>query len=140
MGKPKIKSGATLPTQPKVVNRLHTPVGVSFKSVTAGDSFCLSHCTQDEVREVVDCLRQLTTNSWQQVLQSGGKGQNKAGLAYSPYNDDAIKKVTRPAWLSQDIKIAAVRATQKMRVFGVYIDHVFFVLWFDREHAIVPAS
>jgi hypothetical protein len=121
------------------VNRIHTPIALSFRYVSAGDDYCLSFCTNDEVRAAVNCLRMLTTSSWQQVLQSGGKRGNKAGLAYTPYSDDALKGVTHPAWLSSDIRIAGVRATQKMRVFGAYIEHVFYVLWFDREHSIVPA-
>ncbi|MCI0681368.1 MAG: hypothetical protein L0Y71_04625 [Gemmataceae bacterium] len=120
--------------------RIQTPVSVSFRHVVQpGDAFCLSTLGQDEVREVVDCLRQLNTLTWQQILQQSGKGPRKAGLAYTLYPDHALRGVSRPAVISPDIRIAAVRASQKIRVFGVYIEHVFHILWFDRNHEIVPA-
>lgn len=87
----------------------------------------------------MDSLRILTTLTWQQVLQSGGKGPNKAGLAYTVYSDDALKGAKRPARLSPDVQIAALRAGQKARVFGAYFEHVFYALWFDPNHKIVPA-
>lgn len=76
--------------------------------------------------------------TWQQVLETAGKGENKAGLAYTPYEDDALKGVSRPMRLSPEIKIAGVRASSELRVFGAYHDHVFYILWFDRRHEIVP--
>lgn len=134
----RIRPRDQLPDHPKPQpGRLHSPVGLSFRRAAPGDDFCLSRCESGEVREYVDCLRQLTTLSWQQVLQTGGKGANKAGLAYTPYPDDALRRVARPAWLSEDVRICAVRASQKMRLFGAYIDHVFYVLWFDRGHDVV---
>lgn len=76
--------------------------------------------------------------TWQQVLQSGGKGERKAGLGFTEYDDTSLRKVTRPTRLSPEIKIAGIRVDQKMRLFGAYHDHVFYVLWFDPEHAIIP--
>jgi len=136
MPQKRVRPHANLSEKPQP-HRLHTPVGLSFSRVVPGKDFCLSICEVDEVREYVDCLRQLTTLTWQQVLETAGKGKNKAGLAYTPYSDSALRRVTRPAWLSEDVRIAAVRASQTMRLFGVYIDHTFYVLWFDRDHAIV---
>lgn len=133
-----IRKPNPLPDHPKPESRMHTPVGVSFMRVTAGADFCLSVCTQDEVRGYVDCLRQLTMMTWQQVLQTSRKGPGKTGLAYTRYPDDALKRVGRPAWLSRDIDICAVRASERTRLYGYYLNHVFYVLWFDREHCIVP--
>jgi len=99
----------------------------------------LSHCAKDDVRQVADCLRQLTTIPWEDVRQSGGRGSNKVGLGYTPYKDSDLKHVHRPPEFSRDISIAGVRATQKMRIFGGYQDHVFYLLWFDPDHEIVPA-
>lgn len=138
MAKRRVRKPEDLPDHPKPrPSPLHTPVGLSFRHAQPGDDFCLSRCQPHKVREYVDCLRQLTTLTWQQVLQTGGKGANKAGRGYTPYTDDALRHVSRPAWLSEDIRIAAVRASRKVRLFGCYVDHVFYVLWFDRGHDIV---
>jgi hypothetical protein len=137
----KIRSGKNLPDKPpkpQAVNPLHTPITLSYKFVDVGGDFCLSQSEQDEVRGVSDCLRKMTTLTWQQVLQQGGKGPNKTGLAYTTYKDIDLRGVTRHAQLSPDIPIAGVRASEKSRVFGAYINHVWYVLWFDPKHSIVP--
>ena len=76
MSKKRVPSPPTTPQTPAQTptSPLHLPVGISYRYHDAGGPFCLSHCTPDEVREAQDCLRQLTTLSWQQVLQTGGKG------------------------------------------------------------------
>jgi hypothetical protein len=137
----KIKPSQPLPQNgllERPPGQLHTPASISFRYFAPGDNHCLSHCIRDEVRHSTDCMRKLTTMGWQQVLQSGGKGEHKAGLAYTEYSDSDLKGVSRPPALSRDIKIAAVRVSQGMRMFGGYHQHVFYVLWFDRNHAIVP--
>lgn len=137
----RVKSGDKSPGPPRPqLNRMHTPVALSFRRAVPGGAFCLSHCGKDDVREVVDCLRQVTTMTWQQVLQTAGKGENKAGLAFTPYRDEDLKKVSRPLWLDGDVKIAGLRASQSIRVFGAYLDHTFYVLWFDPNHDIVPIN
>ncbi len=136
--KRRVKSGGTPPPQPHPEpKRVHSPLAVSFRHADPGGDFCLSTCDKDEVRQVVDALRRLTTMTWQQVQQSGGKGENKKGLGYTNYPDDALR-VARPPAVSRDIPIAGFRASQRMRVFGFHIDYTFYVLWFDREHTIAP--
>jgi hypothetical protein len=131
----RVKPSQTQPeVPPKPISR---PVRLSYEYVVPGKEFCLSHCGKDDIRETADCLRQLTTLTWQQVLQSGGKPGNKQGLGYTPYKDSALRHVQRPARLDPEIQIAGIRASQKMRVFGAYLDHVFYLLWFDPNHEIV---
>lgn len=136
---PRINSGqdANLVPRPRPTT-VHTAVTVSFKYYQPGGDFCLSICTRDEVRAAIDCLRLLTTMTWMQVFQSGGRGGNKAGLGYTTYDDHALRGVTRPPTVSAEVFIGAIRASQKFRIFGCCIEHVFYVLWFDREHKIVP--
>lgn len=100
--------------------QINTPVSLSFRYLQAGGKFCLSLCEKDAVREVMDCLRQLCTLPWMQVLQQGGKGEKKVGLAHTAYEDHALKGVTRPSFLSPDVRIAGLRASQEIRVFGFY--------------------
>ena len=128
------------PGPPKLdaAKQVRKPVSLSFKHTEPGEIYCLSHCDADEVREAIGCLRQLCTLEWIQVLQTAGKGDKKAGLGYTRYDDDALRNVGRPGWLSEDVKISGIRASRKMRIFGVYIDHIFYVLWFDRNHDIIP--
>jgi hypothetical protein len=102
-----------------------------------GDRYCLSCSESRELPDVVDCLRQLTTLSFLDVMKTGGG--ERVGLGYTPYRDDELRGVTRPSGLDPDVQIAGVRATQRYRIFGAHKEGVFYLLWFDRSHDIVPA-
>src|ERR1700677_53184 len=87
--------------------RIHTPVTLSFQHCNPGDTFCLSYCQKAELKDIVDCLRQLGILSWQQVLEQGCKsGQFKVGLAYTPYPNDALRCVTNP--LGEDVRVGGL--------------------------------
>jgi hypothetical protein len=124
--------------KPKV-DQIHLPVTVSFRHCTTGHRHCLSHCETEEVKMAVECLKKLNTLTWIQVLQQGGKGENKTGLGYTTYEDHDLKGVQNPH-ISPDVKVSGIRATQKFRIFGCYLNHIFFVSWFDPKHEIVPAN
>ncbi len=133
-----IDPGRELPKDSRAnppVKSIRTPVSLSFRHADVGGTFCLSKCETKDVKEVVDCLRQLTTLDWWQVLQQGGKPGQKVGLGYTAYDDGDLKGAKRPPQISPDVQIAGVRASQRCRVFGAYVD---YVLWFDRDHEIVP--
>jgi hypothetical protein len=118
---------------------IQTPVRLSFEYVAdPGTHYCLSGYQRDEIKAVVDCLRKLTTMSWLQVRQTGGRRGTKQGLGFTEYADTALRGVTRPTRLSQDRKIFGVRSSEKARVFGAYAAHMVYILWFDRNHEIVP--
>lgn len=98
----------------------------------------MSHCERDEVRAYMDCLRRISDMTFHQVIATGSKGSQKTGLNYTPYDEHAIKGASWPQFLSRDMKIGGVRAGSKLRLFGVFIERVFHVMWFDRNHVIVP--
>jgi hypothetical protein len=134
-----INPTASLPTDSSGArpSRIHEPVTLSFKHCESGGRYCLSLCEEDEIRAAINCLQKLGELTWQQVLMQGGKIPYKTGLAHTQYPDDALRGVTKP-FISKDIQIAGLRASQRMRVFGFYLSHIFFILWFDRSHEIVP--
>ena len=119
---------------------IHKPVRLSFEYIKAGKGFCLSHSDKNEIKEVMDCLRQLTVMSWYDVLGTGGKKGRKDGLAHTYYDDNLLCCVRRPERVSRDIRISAVRASSKYRVFGFYFEHIYYLLWFDRNHKIIPSG
>ena len=134
----RIHASMQLPTDSREQppKKLDMPVSISYRYIQPGRKYCLCRCEKQEIIEAADCLRQLTTLTWEQVWRSGGGA--RSGLGYTRYKDSALKRVKRPRDFSTDIEIAAIRATRKMRIYGGYKDHVFFVLWFDRNHEIVP--
>jgi hypothetical protein len=132
----KPKPLATDARQVKPVLPLHVPIKLSFDLYKPGDTFCLSHCERDEVRIFMDCLRMLSQMTWVQVWAQGGKPGNKVGLAHTFYDDSSLN-VGRPANVSPELKIVGLRASGKYRIFGVTIEQVFHVIWFDRNHDVV---
>jgi hypothetical protein len=142
MSRDKYKSGVK-PTQ--VLEQSPSPatpgsrlVSVSYRYIKVGDRYCLSQCKRDEVKAYKSCLQKLTSRTWSQVLETGGRSGTKTGLAHTNYQDSVLRKVTRPRELSQELKISAVRASEEARLFGAYGDGVYYVLWFDPHHEIVP--
>lgn len=119
----------------KPVSPLHSPINVSFRYYSAGNNHCLSLAERNEVRQCMDCIRILTTMTWEQVRNQGGKPGNKTGLGYTTYEDHELK-ATRPSQLSEDVSISGIRASDTIRIFGANIGNVFHVLWFDRTHSI----
>ena len=143
MGKGNRKKGRIQPTlplerQPSPRKPITEPASVSFRYIDEGGPFCLSMCNRDDVRAYQKCLRLLTTLTWEQVRRTGGKDPGKrTGLNYTRYEDSALLGVTRPARLSPEIRISAVRASGKPRLFGAFEQGTYYVLWFDRNHRIV---
>ena len=134
----KIPRGPKLPNRPEP-KRIHTPVTISYRYAEPGGAFCLSFCERPDVRAATNCLKQLTTLTWQQALETGGRLGNKSGLGLTHYDDDVLNKVSRPPWLAEGVKLSAVRPSRSFRIFGVHIDHVFYVIWFDPNYDIISA-
>lgn len=122
-----IDSSHSIPSKP-----IHEPLSLSFLHFRPGDHHCLSRCAQIQVKEAMDCLRQLTTMSWREVQNSGGRPGNKAGLGYTLYSHLKFPEV------SPDTRIAGVRASGRFRIFGFHERHVFYILRFDPNHEEVP--
>jgi hypothetical protein len=136
-----MKPSKTHTASPSVVpaSTQHLPVVLSFKHFGEGGVFCLSRCDQDEVRMVMSCFRRMTTMSWTDLIATGGKHpQAKHGLHCTKYEDAALTGVSRPVQIDPALPMLGVRASEAFRVFGVRSGQIFFVLWFDRTHAICP--
>jgi hypothetical protein len=127
----KINTSAPLssPGTPKSVSK--RPVTLSFLHVKKGEDFCLSKCRERDLRQAIDCLRILTTLTWEDVHAHDG-------LNYTRYEDHALRKVKRPPSLDRSMTISGIRAGDMFRIFGAYHEHVYYVLWFDPHHEIVP--
>lgn len=123
-------------TPPKPI---HTKVVVSFELYEHGGPYCLCHCDPDQTRTYLSCFRQLTSRTWQQLREGGTKDPTaKTGLNPTRYTVTDLKGVECPAQLSRDVTLLGVRASARMRLFGATVEGVFYVLWFDRDHEIVP--
>ena len=59
------------------------------------------------------------------------------GLEYSPANESCIR-VPKPQSVPDDCSIDYFRVNQKFRVYGYRAQNLFYFIWFDRNHEILP--
>jgi hypothetical protein len=119
---------------------IHSKARVSFEYYETGEKYCLCHLNRDQITSFLDCLRKLTERTWQQLVDGASKTpSNKTGLNCTQYNRSDLKNPRMwPKQLGPDVDILlGVRATQRRRIYGVRIQGVFYVLWFDEEHGVV---
>jgi hypothetical protein len=112
-------------------------VTLSFERYVCGDRFCLSKWNPEQIQSFLDCLRKLSQRTWEQLLASSSKDPAlKTGLNPTLYKASDLNGVSWPDWLKRYAKILGIRASDRRRVFGVRIENVFYVLWFDEGHQI----
>jgi hypothetical protein len=104
---------------------------------------CFSDWGKDELTQFSNFLTTLSGHTWNSVYKSAGKGSNKAGLGYTPYQvtdmkngSSYVEKVLSN--LSPDIGLIELRVSQKMRVHGFQSQSAFFMILLDREHRVFP--
>lgn len=84
---------------------------------------------KDDALEFLNSFNMFNSMTWNDILQQGGKGKNKVGLAYSKYhNQDYFKNY---AYVGEIYKF---RSTQKFRVYGYRVLDTFYVIEFDLTH------
>lgn len=106
---------------------------------------CFSAWEKDELKSFSDFISSLRQRTWRQVLETSGKGENKAGLGYTPYEistikggaEDHLKEVRKQ--IGEDITFFELRVNQKIRVHGFRAKAGFFLVLLDREHRVFPS-
>jgi len=100
-------------------------------------NYCLHHANTEQIEALVKALAKMERYTWEQVRTSGGQGQHVGGLGYKPV--EPTKRMPRfPSDLPEDATIHEIRVTQRMRLFGYREDTIFYIIWFDPDHAIFP--
>ncbi|WP_148044035.1 hypothetical protein [Massilia aurea] len=103
---------------------------------------CFSQWEKDELKAFSDFLTSMHQRTWQQVLTSSGKGPNKAGFAYTPYDESGARDGARShlkavrQQIGEDITFFELRLNSKMRVHGFRAKAIFFLVLLDREHRV----
>lgn len=99
-----------------------------------GSRYCLSLCDTQQLWDLSDALRRFTQVSFRQAAHNGG-------LRWKTYDDDVLDGgATRPPQVDASWKVGAFRVSGPFRVFGARQEAVLHVLWFDRQHEIVPTD
>ena len=100
-------------------------------------SECISEWTQEETKQLFEKLRQFSQTTWQEIIETGGKGRNKTGFGFTEIQNTKNMKRKWPKRLSTDCTLSEIRICQKKRVFGVRRERAFYVIWLDRNHLVL---
>lgn len=104
--------------------------------------FSFKHCCRqryqlhewhrDELKSLISSLRKMSQIPWKDVHRD-------KGLHYEAGVD--LDKTTRralPESVPKDCPIDSFRVSLKGRVWGYRAEHVFYIIWFDRNHDVCP--
>jgi hypothetical protein len=91
--------------------------------------------SKEQVRSFFAFMRKVTERTWIQILQSGGKQGDKAGLGYTALSNNPLSN--HPG-VGPDETVSEMRVTQTFRVFGVRRGQAYFLLCLDPDHEMFP--
>ena len=104
---------------------------------------CFSAWTGDELKSFSKFLTTFSDHTWDSVYKSGGKGQNKGSLGYTPYDTatmkagkEVLERVRKS--ISPDIGFFELRVSDRIRVHGFQSQSAFFLVMLDRQHRVFP--
>ncbi|WP_139252166.1 hypothetical protein [Hymenobacter psychrotolerans] len=102
---------------------------------------CLSDWPAGNLKAFSSFIERVREQTWQQIYQSGGKGQNKAGLGYTQHKDKSVlPNKGLVAGLGPDVNLMLdmfeLRVTQRARVHCFRQAHFMFIVWLDGKHEV----
>ncbi|STC98270.1 hypothetical protein [Elizabethkingia anophelis] len=103
---------------------------INFTKINIRDSFEL--LSESDEKQFKSSFEMFSNTDWNNIIQQGGKGAAKTGLAYEKYHNQEYFK--RKYSLSNENVIYKFRVTQKYRAFGFRKDDIFYILEFDLTH------
>lgn len=90
----------------------------------------LEDCTKEELKSLIGTLRKMGDLAWSQVLVDRGLNfKSAAGMV-----------LRLPQQVPPDAAVTSLRVSDCFRLFGHRVGHVYHVIWFDRNHDVVPES
>lgn len=107
----------------------HLPPVFSFVD-TCPNHFQLHEWQGEELKHLINTLRDLSKRTWAEVRQI--KGFLKV--------DPSTFSKSLPEYLSPDITIYECRVSKRSRIFGHRVRNAFHIIWFDRNHEVYPMS
>ena len=111
------------------------PVFISIKYIQHKHE-CFSEWSKVEMDAFWSFNTNVHNKTWQQVYQSGGKG-DKTGLGYTVIDKQVYPESELKNKLSDDITLFELRVTQRIRVHGFRMGAIFFICWLDKNHSLL---
>lgn len=102
-----------------------------------GKTECPSSWVGDDMRLLFDTLRVASSMTWGDVRKTGGHGGTATGVGFKPIPPGRCKRALPPT-IAPDVDLAEMRVSKKARIFGVRVESVFYVIWLDRNHVVLP--
>ncbi len=99
------------------------------------NKYRLRDWTGPEVDQLLETLGRMERLTWREIKTTGGQGKSSGGLGYKPIERRSLLALSDG--VPPDAQIHEVRVGERMRLFGYRVDAVFYLVWFDREHAVL---
>jgi len=109
--------------------RIEYPV---FSFIHVSTQHCLlSEWKSNELIELLTALKHMESITWNQL-------PNHKGLDFTKIDTNRLSKPL-PSNVSPEVSVYEISVCPKKRIFGYRIyGNIFRILWFDREHEVVP--
>lgn len=103
----------------------------SFKSCS-NNNFKLSEWQPREIDQLIEVFKRLESCTWKEIRRNKGFG-------YTVVDPESFS-CELPEFISPDITIIELRVSKRARLFGFRSNNVFNIIWFDRNHEVIPMS
>lgn len=102
---------------------------------------CFSSWTSANLRAFSSLIERVRAQSWQQVYQSAGKGENKASFGYTVHDDKSVLPndgivPELGADTNSVLTFFELRVTQRARIHCFRQSHFLFIVWLDGDHEV----
>lgn len=99
-------------------------------SDTCPNHFLLEHWQSNELKQLIQALRDFGNRSWSELRKLKGFKSVDQRHFSQPL----------PEYISPELTIWECRVTGRARLFGYRNKNVFHIVWFDRNHEVYPMS
>lgn len=96
---------------------------------------CWSDWSERELKAFTKMIGQLRDQTSEEIKGRGATGSPPCKIHKGECKTSGF---TRPTEISEDLAFYELKATDKARLHGFFVDNVFFLVWLDRNHRAFP--
>ncbi len=128
----RISEAATQLTQPSSTDDEHPSFRFTY---TDKNRWLLSDWTSSEINDLIEGLKKIEKYTWTQIKSHGSKKRgDSVGTGYKLIDNHP----SLPDNIPEDQRLSEMRIDDKKRIFGFRVQSIYYIVWFDRNHSVIP--
>jgi len=128
----RILQAATQLTQPSSTDDEHPSFRFTY---TDKNRWLLSDWTSSEINDLIEGLKKIEKYTWTQIKSHGSKKRgDSVGTGYKLIDNHP----SLPDNIPEDQRLSEMRIDDKKRIFGFRVQSIYYIVWFDRNHSVLP--